>query len=208
MQYFRCVRSSSAPVPVSDRVKLVEWDFMQADNYAVDLINGISAQLSASLTHDENGLFFPTDQTGRIYIPELNFLFLANPNFFTLEVDFGETNMGTPSDNVRFVMFDTGNGFVFGGERGGSTKKWTVYNNAWVNTTGTPNTDLDYFSNKTLVLTHNSNKYLTVNDVYIANTGNLNGGLYIGSSSKSIYNSYVKAVRVYVNGTVPVVLSG
>lgn len=184
------------PVPPINELLLAEWDFTQNTDPYIDKINGKVA-IPSNITQDSNGLYFPTTKDGFLNLVNFaNYIWKDYACYHRLEIDVGNSDMTNTNNNCKFIMYHLNYGFIY---RGSTYNYWSIYNNGWVNPT-TPNTDVNYFNNKTLKM-YMDNSNMVIDGAY---EGNINMSpstyvkdLYIGSNSSSIFNTYIKGLRLY-----------
>lgn len=187
------------PTPINELL-LAEWNFTQDTDYLVDKVGGVVATATSSIIHDSNGLYFPTTPNGMLEFPELAYILFYKNNNFRLEVDFGNMNMTlTPNQQVRFVNVASA-GFIFKNESS-PYNCWNFYNGSSWYYPDDKNNDVNYFSNKTAKIYH-ANNNLILEDAYdrdVTFNNNVMQGrtLRIGSTTSSLFDTYIKGLRVY-----------
>lgn len=183
------------PTPTNELL-LAEWDFTQDTDPYIDKINGKLA-IPTDLTRDSNGLYFPTTKNGFLNLVDLaNYIWKDYACYHRLEIDVGNSDMSNTTNHCRFIMYTMDSGFVY---RGPNYNYWSIYKGSWLAPT-TPNNDVNYFNNKTLKM-YMDNSNMVVDGAYDENI-NISPNLYvkdlyIGSNNNSIFNTYIKGLRLY-----------
>lgn len=186
--------------PTSTELLLADYDFTQENNYLVDKINPQkSVTISSNLTHDGNGLFFPSSKSGVITLPYWGAVWSSFKGLET-EIDVGGVEMETQSSNIRFLMSSTAYGFIF---RGTTYQNWALYTGSWGD--GASDTNINTFANSTIKMKYTNDGKLQIykNNTLFYEYSNFtvpspaSANFLIGASSEGIYNTYIKAIRLY-----------
>lgn len=187
------------PSPTPSDILLSKFDFTKDTDYLVDEVNPQkTVSITSGITHDSNGLFFPSSGNYAIDLSSYNYVF-SNFTKVYAEIDFGEINIpSNPTSNVRFIMYDSTYGLIYRG--GSSNNYWAVYNNnTWLPSSG--DTDVNTFSNSTLKIICDNDLKFYKNDALfytVANFLKTNPSFNISSSGNySLHNAYVKGFRLY-----------
>ena len=189
------------PVPPVSDILISKYDFTKATDYLIDEINPLKSFTASSvLTHDSNGIYFPNTKNGVLTAPRMRFVW-DNWTKIRLEIDVGACNMGLQDNHIRFIMTSNSTGLMYRG--GSSYHYWAMYQWNW----GTPasDTDLNTFDNSTISMEFDNSGtfYIYKNGTLFKNFPNFgvynidSANLLIGSSSNSIYDIYIKGLRLY-----------